>query len=302
MCDCARPDSRFGLIQLSLAPEILTSITYQVNTATSRHSCSYPFNPGQPSGSVTPRLLFAPDLLLSSSSPLGPPAVQHQPFLSFYARVIWLLRCRIFFLLETNECFAFAYLSVLKVPHLVINPSLPLVLRPDSIPKPHYSEEFVASNDSSSCPDAIMQRDEDPLETNSVPAGKRPKTQEEADISDGYEPESPRCGEARMSIFPSRMSLSNSTMNAYFMTNEYLAIKDKYNIEHIRRGWDLFRRLGYCEALASYTIPELQKGLEFITDSGILPFYERIHKDEIEKHNRRKIFYFLFSFYLYFFD
>jgi hypothetical protein len=135
-----------------------------------------------------------------------------------------------------------------------------------------------------------MQQNDVVTETDVLPAEKRPRTEDLLlDESEGYEPDSPHCRQASMSFgWASRMRLPDATMNAYFMTNEYLVIKEKYTTEHIRKGWELFRRLGYCEALASYTIKELQEGLEYITD-GILPFYERIHRDEIERHNRRKL-------------
>jgi hypothetical protein len=163
-------------------------------------------------------------------------------------------------------------------------------LQYDLISKSIFPVDFVATSDPSSPPNAIMQQNEVAAETDLLPAEKRPRTEDLLmDGSDGYGPDSLRCRQAGISFgFASRMNLPEATMNAYFMTNEYFAIKDKYTTEHIRKGWELFRRLGYCEALGSYTIEELQEGLEYITD-GILPFYERIHRDEIERHNRREL-------------
>jgi len=139
--------------------------------------------------------------------------------------------------------------------------------------------------------------------SDAVPCSKRPSVTEPAaadkhqrlleqpvGCSDGYEPDYPRRSvESPLSRrFPRPMRLPQSTLNAYTMLPEYQEICKEFQPEYIRRGWELFRRLEFYDALTSYPPEELEKGLVFVT-RGILPLYEKIHQEEIQRYAGRAL-------------
>jgi len=145
--------------------------------------------------------------------------------------------------------------------------------------------------------------DATPAASDGVPCSKRPSGTESAaadkhqrlveqtvGCSDGYEPDFPRrSGESPLSrLLPRPMRLPQSTLNAYTMLPEYQEICKEFQPEYISQGWELFRRLEFYDALASYPPEELKKGLIFVT-RGILPLYGKIHREEIRRYAGRML-------------
>jgi hypothetical protein len=81
------------------------------------------------------------------------------------------------------------------------------------------------------------------------------------------------------------MALPQSALNAYFIDDP--SIQNTHS-DTIKRGWELFRRIRFYEAVTTYSLDELIQGHAYLSQLGLIEFYGKIHKDHIQRYRFRR--------------